>query len=488
MAGVMTRARERLLRWKADPIAMVREEFKVEPYPWQAEALAAFPKTNRLALKACKGPGKTALLAWVGLNFLATRPNPRIGATSITEGNLNANLWPEFAKWMQRSTFFTEAFAWSKTTIVSRKHPGTWWIQARTWPKKANADQQSEALAGLHEDYAMWLLDEIGGYPQAIMTTAEAVFASGIETKVVAAGNPTHTTGPLYRACTTDRHLWYVVTITGDPDDPMRSPNISLDYARQQIASYGRENPWVMVNVLGQFPPASINALLGVEDVEAAMKRHLLKHQYDFAQKRLGIDVARFGDDRTIIFPRQGLASFRPVTMRTQNTMNIAARVMRAQTQWEAELVLVDDTGHWGHGVIDALNTAHYPAIGINYSERAIDPRYKNRRAEMWLEGAKAIKNGAALPNMPEVIAEFTEPTYTYVGGVFLLEEKDQIKARLGVSPDVADAYMLTYALPDMPGAMRQALGQAQHVRTGDSVDQVLHSGAGRALTGDDVD
>jgi hypothetical protein len=101
------------------------------------------------------------------------------------------------------------------------------------------------------------------------------------------------------------------VTITGDPDDPKRSPNISLDYARQQIASYGRENPWVMVNVLGQFPPSSINALLGVEDVEAAMKRHLLRHQYDWAQKRLGIDVARFGDDRTIIFPRQGLASFR---------------------------------------------------------------------------------------------------------------------------------------------------------------------------------
>ena len=100
------------------------------------------------------------------------------------------------------------------------------------------------------------------------MTTAEAVLATGIECKVVQAGNPTHLSGPLYRACTTDRHLWHVITITGDPDNPKRSPRISLEWATQQIASWSRESPWVMVNVLGEFPPASIDALLGIEDVE----------------------------------------------------------------------------------------------------------------------------------------------------------------------------------------------------------------------------
>jgi len=331
-------------------------------------------------------------------------------------------------------------------------------MQARSWPKQADADQQSNALAGLHADYVMWLLDESGGMPQAVMTTAEAILASCIEGHVVQSGNPTHTTGPLYRACTTDRHLWDVVTITGDPDNPNRSSRISIEWAQQQIASFGRENPWVMVNVLGEFPPSSINALLGLEEVERAMHRHLRIDEYEWAQKRLGVDVARFGDDRTVIFPRQGLASFRPQIMRNARTTDIAAKVMVGAKRWGAELVLVDDTGHWGHGVIDNLTVAGVPCIGINYAGKAIDPRFKNRRAEMWIKGAEAIRHGAALPPIPEMVGELTEPTYTFLNGVFQLEDKDQVKERLGRSPDLADAYMQTYALEDMPGQMIQAL------------------------------
>lgn len=450
--------RRRLERWREHPVTFVREEFGAEPDAWQAEALEAFPHSPRLALKACKGPGKTAFLAWILLNFMATRPHPRVGATSITEGNLNANLWPEVAKWQNKSPFCRATFAWSKTSLVHRAHPATWFAQARTWPKQANAEQQSDALAGLHADYVMWLLDESGGMPQALMTTAEAILASCIEGHVVQSGNPTHTTGPLHRACTVDRHLWRLITITGDPDNPKRSTRINLEWARQQIASYGRENPWVMVNVLGEFPPASINALIGVEDVQAAMERKLRGEAYEWAQKRLGVDVARFGDDRTVIFPRQGLASFRPIIMRHKRTTDIAARVAKAITDWRAELTFVDDTGHWGHGVIDNLITAGYPVIGLNYAGRALSPRYKNRRCEMWLEGTQAIKAGAGLPNIPEMVAELTEPTYTFVNGVFVLEDKDQVKERLGRSPDLADAYMETYAIPDQPGEVMARL------------------------------
>lgn len=452
------RIRARLTRWREHPTTMVVEEFGAQPDPWQAEALELFPHSQRLAFKACKGPGKTAVLAWLGLNFLATRPHCRIGATSITEGNLNANLWPELAKWIARSPFCQQTFLWTKTAVVHKAHPATWFMQARSWPKQADADQQSNALAGLHADYVMWLLDESGGMPQAVMTTAEAILASCIEGHVVQSGNPTHTTGPLYRACTTDRHLWDIVTITGDPDNPARSSRISMEWAQQQIASFGRENPWVMVNVLGEFPPSSINALLGLEEVERAMHRHLRIDEYEWAQKRLGVDVARFGDDRTVIFPRQGLASFRPQIMRNARTTDIAAKVMVGAKRWGAELVLVDDTGHWGHGVIDNLTVAGVPCIGINYAGKAIDPRFKNRRAEMWIKGAEAIRHGAALPPVPEMVGELTEPTYTFLNGVFQLEDKDQVKERLGRSPDLADAYMQTYALEDMPGQMIEAL------------------------------
>lgn len=466
--------RAKLLRYATYPIQMVREEFGAEPDTFQAEALLIIAEPAhdiRLALKACKGPGKTALLAWIGLWFLLTRIHAKIGATSITEGNLDTNLWPEFSKWGMKSALCRELLTFTKTRIAWKDNPEAAFIVKRSWPKSADAEAQSNALAGLHSDYVMWLADESGGYPQSLMVTLEAIFSSCIEGKIVQAGNPTHTSGPLYRACTIDRESWHVVTITGDPDNPKRSRRIDVGWAKQQIAAYGRENPWVMVNVLGEFPPASINSLLGVEDVERAMKRHLRSDEYDWAQKRLGVDVARFGDDRTVIFPRQGMASFRPVIMRGARTTDIAARVMMAAKTWgksggDVELIFVDDTGHWGHGVIDNLIVAGLPVMPLVYSSRALSPRYRNRRAEMWMEGAEAIKNGAALPPIPALIPELTEPTYTFLNGVFQLEEKQQIKDRLGFSPDLADAYMETYAMPDMPGDMIAKLRGNNHVKT----------------------
>jgi phage terminase large subunit len=473
--GLMKAAAARLARWAERPIDMVVEEFGATPDAWQAEALMAVAhrrQTFRMALKACKGPGKTAILAWIILWFLATRSESKILCTSITEANLHANLWPELAKWMSRSEFFSAAFVWTKTRVSYRGAPNNWFAEARTWPKQANAEQQADALAGHHADNVMAIADESGGYPQSVMVALEAIFSSCVEGKLIQAGNPTHTTGPLHRACTIDRALWTVVRITGDPDSPMRSPRIRLDWAQQQIASYGRDNPWVMVNVLGEFPPASINALIGIEEVEKAMHRHLIKHQYEWAQKRLGVDVARFGDDRTVGFPRQGLAAWRPWQMRGAATTDISARIALTMTRWKPELVFVDDTGHWGHGVLDQCIQAKFPVIGVNYAGKAIDPRYKNRRAEMWLKGTAALKRGAALPFIPEMIPELTEPTYTFVNGVFLLEEKEQIKDRLGYSPDLADAYMQTYAIEDLPGQVLAELqGQGQVEHDGDPYD-----------------
>jgi len=466
-----TAAQKMLLTWKADPIRMVREAFHVEPDAWQQDALMAYAAHQRVAMKACKGPGKTAVLAWMGLNFLACYTYPKIGATSITEDNIDNNLWPEFDKWMRESAFFMRTFRWTKTRIFNIANPENWFIGKRTWPKKANAEEQANTLAGLHADNVMWIGDETGGMPQAVMVAMEQIFSSCVVGKVVQSGNPTHTTGPLYRACTIDRDIWQVIQISGDPDNPKRSPRISIEHARQQIKSYGRDNPWVMVNILGEFPPSSLNTLLGVEDVERAMNRHLTESQYSHMQKRIGVDVARFGDDRTVIFPRQGLASFRPIIMRGARTTEIAARVAHASNRWGArggqvEQIFVDDTGHWGHGVIDNLITAGYPVIPVVYHAKAIDPRYNNRRTEMWLRGADAIKAGAALPLIPEMVAELTEPTYTFVNGVFMLESKDQIKERLQFSPDLADAYFETYSLEDMPGEMLQRVRGQTKART----------------------
>jgi len=285
----------------------------------------------------------------------------------------------------------------------------------------------------------------------------------------VQAGNPEQRDGPLFRACVTDRHLWTVVEITGDPDDPKRSPRISLDYAKEQIQTYGRDNPWVMVNVLGQFPPTSLNALLGDEDVLAAMKRDVQTDAYAWAQMRIGVDVARYGDDRTVLFPRQGRRAFAPKIMRhirdSAVSTDIATAVLAMRAELKAEAAIMDATGGWAAGAHDVLKATQQAPVNVQFHAPSGNPRYRNKRAEMWFLMAEWVKGGGWLPNLPELIGELTTPTYTFVAGKFLIEPKEQVKERLGRSPDLADALALTFAIPEKlpmtrkPPAVPQATG-----------------------------
>lgn len=453
---------EALRSWRADPVLMVRQLFNAEPDPAQHQFLRSWASPDprrRIAMQACAGPGKSAGLAWAGWNALLTRSDgtnhPNGAAISITQDNLKNNLWKELAKWRERSPVLQRAFEFTGSTIFEREHPQTWRLDARSFAKSADADAQGRTLSGLHAESIFYLIDESGDMPPAIGRAADQGLAGRCQWgRIAQAGNPTSHNGLLHHSVTTQSARWDVIRITGDPDSPDRSPRIDLEEARESILLHGRDNAWVMAYVLGLFPPTSLNALLGPDDVRAAMGRHLSIDQYQFAQKRLGIDVARFGDDRTVIFPRQGLRAFNPVVMRQQRANPIAARVAMAKAKWGSELEFIDDTGTWGAGVIDQLITAGHSPIGIPFSAPAIDPRYKNRRAEMWLNMRDWVLRGGALPNIPEMVAELTEPTYTFSNGKFQLEEKDQIKKRLGRSPDLADALALTFALPDMPAAM----------------------------------
>lgn len=440
-------ASDRIRAWREDPVLFVRECFGAEPDEWQVDALRAFAKYQRLALKACKGPGKTAFLAWCIWNFMATRPSPKVAATSITADNLADGLWTELAKWQRKSQFLLKAFTWTKTKIFANEASDTWWASARNWPRSADPQAQADTLAGLHAEYILFVLDEAGSIPDSVMAAAEAALATGTECKLLMAGNPNMLSGPLYRACTKERHLWHVVEITGDPDDPKRSPRISAEWARQQIEKYGKDSPWVMVNVFGKFPPASINALLGVEDVTAAMKRHYRDAEYQPQARIIGVDIARQGDDLTVLFPRQGLTAHPPVELRNADSMVVAGRLALANQKWGPDAIFVDATGGWGWGAIDQARSLGLDPIPVEFSGKATDSQYFNKRTEMFFLMAQWVKSGGALPdNVPELVAELTEPTYSFKGDQMILEPKERIKERIGRSPDYADALALTFA------------------------------------------
>lgn len=443
-------AKEMIAEWRINPVKFVTSQFGVEPDDWQIDFLNAYNTNRRVAAKACKGPGKTAVLAWCAWHFLMTRPFPKIAATSITGDNLSDGLWTEMAKWQQKSRLLTETFEWTKTRIYARDHPETWWMAARQWSKTADTQSQANTLAGLHADNIMFILDEAGGIPDGVMAAAEAVLANEhSDAKILICGNPTHLEGPLYRACTQEASLWKVIEITGDPDDPKRSKRISIRWAREMIQKYGATNPWVLVNVFGRFPPASLNALLGPDDLTAAMKRILPVEAYNSLPKILGVDVALQGGDRTVIAPRQGLACFKPKILREPNPLVIAGAVAVSAQKWGADAIFVDNTGGWGSGVVAELRRLGYEVVPVQFSSSALDPVYYNKRAEMAFNFAQAIKyEGVCLPDFPELKEEACAITYTHKGDRFILEDKDIIKEKLGRSPDIFDAYSITYAFP----------------------------------------
>lgn len=456
-------ATAKIRQWREDPVIFVNDNFNVTPDIWQEKALRAFaskdPEQLRISLQACAGPGKSAVLAWCGWNFLSCYgergEHPKGACVSVTWDNLKDNLWVELAKWQGLSSYLSKAFTWTQTRIFANDHKETWFLSARSFPKTADSETLGKTLSGIHSKYVLFLIDESGDIPVQVGKAAEQAVGETIQRggfiKILQAGNPISLDGMLYTASTSKR--WHVIRITGDPEDPERSPRINAQWAKDMIEDYGADDPWVMSYILGHFPESSLNTLLSMKEVEEAMERHLPLSAYAYAQKRLGIDVARQGLDSTVIFPRQGLAGLKYSKMRGADGPQVAARVIQAKHKWKSEMEFVDDTGGFGSSVIDSLKLAGESPQGIHFSSKATDNRYFNKRSEMWLEMREWVRRGGALPKCNQLKKELTSCLYFLKNGKLKLEEKEQLKQRLGFSPDIADALALTFAIKDMPAS-----------------------------------
>lgn len=448
-------AQARGRKWRADPVQFVRDCFGVEPDEWQRDALTFLggkAKANRkLCMKACTGPGKSAVLAWIGWHrlacFASKGEHPKGAALSITADNLKDNLWAELSKWQGRSEFLKAAFTWTKERIYANDHPETWFLSARSFAKDADAEAIGRALSGLHSKYPFILLDETGEMPVAVGKAAQQIFTGSPADAVIAqAGNPTNTNGLLYESCASGG--WDTVTITADPDDPKRTPRVSMEHAQEMIDTYGQDNPWVMATILGLFPPTGFSAMIGLADVETAMGRHYREDQYKFAPVILGVDVARQGDDSSVIARRQGVVSFPLRAMRIPDTVQVSAQASMEQDAHDAAAMFVDETGGYGAGVVDDLRRRGYAPIGVQFGGKASDPRFYDKRSEMLFALCEWIKSGGALAPDPELKAELVALRFVYQGDKFRVVPKDMIKKELGRSPDKSDALALTFAFP----------------------------------------
>lgn len=209
---------------------------------------------------------------------------------------------------------------------------------------------------------------------------------------------------------------------------------------------------------LCDFNAAGDDQLISMADVEDAIARQYRASDIEYAPRILGVDPARFGDDRSVIFPRQGLQAFPPMVFKGLDNMDLAARVAHKIDSWRPDAVFID-AGN-GSGVIDRLRQLHIDVIEVNFGGKSSQPQYVNKRVEMWFAMRDWLKSGGAVPNEMDLKQDMGAPVYWFdAANRIVLEPKDKIKARGLPSPDLGDALALTFALPvekrkmSIPGA-----------------------------------
>jgi hypothetical protein len=443
-------------RWIDDPVAFVRDMFGAEPDAWQAQMLMALVTDERVGASACKGPGKTCGEAWAIWWFEYTRVDAQAIVTSITGDNLKDNLWKELSFWYSKSPALQRAFEVKGERIVHRERPRTWWVSARTWAQNADPSQQANSLAGFHGQHVLVVLDEMGDYPEGVVQAAEGIFANQhvAEARLLAAWNPTRTDGPAYRVCTKDRKRWTIIHITGDPEDPNRSPRISIEWARKMIEDWGRDSDVVRVNVLGLFPRASSDKLLSADDVQTAMGRAVGMGVSLSEASVWGLDVARsLTGDRSVLRERVGCAAMSAHVWRGKDGVqlaNVVSHVLK-QSSRQPDYLVVDVAGV-GASAVDQLRVLGWGdiLIPVDFGGGPDEDRFGCKRDEMWWRCADWVKRQGSLPPDSGVLAaELTAPTYRYgTSGkrtVFRVESKESLKDRGLDSPDEADSLVLTF-------------------------------------------
>lgn len=223
-----------------------------------------------------------------------------------------------------------------------------------------------------------------------------------------------------------------------------------LDWEEVNLAKATMSDAQFRQEMLCDFQAASDNVLLTIEAVEAAAGKHLEPTDYAFAPKVIGVDVARFGDDRSCIIQRQGLYAHQPRIFRDLDNMQLAGHVANLFDNWGADAIFVD--GGRGEGVIDRLRQLGYPVIEVQFGGKPADRKYANKRSEMWDLMRVWVNEGGAIPPCTELKRDLVGPTYGFdAGGRLVLEKKEDMKKRGLPSSDVGDALATTFAFPVKP-------------------------------------
>jgi len=462
---------EELAGFSSDPLGFVLWAFPwgepqtelefEEPQEWQEKVLSdlgagllTIEEAILIARTSGHGIGKSALVAWIILWAISTFEDTKGVVTANTENQLKTKTWAEVAKW-HRLFIARELFKMTATALFANDplHERTWRIDMVPW-----SERNTEAFAGLHNQgkRILVIFDEGSAIPDVIWEVTEGALTDK-NTQIIwmTFGNPTRNKGR-FRDCFPGgkfAHRWKTEAIDS------RSVRISNKGQLQKwIDDYGEDSDFVRVRVRGMFPRVDAESFIAYDLAKEAIGRQVEGR----GPVVLGVDVARFGDDASVIYPRCGRdASTREVEVYYSiDTMQFAGKVAAAYARHNASMIMVDGGGVGG-GVVDRLRQLQLPVIDVQFGASPDDydnhgEHYRNKRAEIWGAMRRWLPTGS-IPAMPTgenvtLMDELCAPNYSMVPfrgeECIILEGKKEMRTRGVPSPNVADALACTFAFP----------------------------------------
>lgn len=445
-------AKDRIQRWRdGGPVLFAQEalgmpakydkELNRGCIDWWYEASEKLVKNGRLSIRSGHGVGKSSFLAITTIWFLSCYFPTKMPCTAPTAHQLGDVLWAEIAKWLRQLQLtmpeLASQFEWTRDEFRLKDAPKESFAVART----ARADKP-EAFAGFHSDNMLIIADEASGIPDVIFEVGQGAL-SGENTFVILTSNPTRRSGYFFDSHHKNRAQWSCMTINGEECEL-----VSKQFIEDMAYQYGRDSNVYRVRVQGEFPFSEDDVVIPLDLCEEAKVRDVAA----FGQEVWGIDVARFGGDRTVLVRRCDNATLgKHESWNGTDLMQTAGRIY---AKWldvppaeRPKQVFVDVIGI-GAGVADRLMELGLPVCPVNVAEAAsIDNTYNRLRDELWFKARKWLeKKNCKLFDDDVLVAELTLPKYAFTSsGKMKVESKDELKKRYPRSPDVADAFCLTF-------------------------------------------
>ena len=432
--------------YREHPALFAEQQLNVKPYKEQVDLLNAVIRDAKwTSWVSGHGPGKSTALSLLGLTFIYLFWPTKVVATAPKREQLYDILWPEAKRILDHSMLNTD-FEWQKTKISLKGHESDSVMLART-------SATPESLAGQHSENILYIVDEASGVDERTFETIEGSQTGG-KSLICLAGNGTQPQGYFFDSHHKDKAQWYRIATSVEDH-----PNVLPEYAQRIAKKWGKGSDVYRVRVEGKFPRGDPHTFIPLDRVEAAILRGISPE----GPISIGVDVARFGDDRTVCIGRSGGHVFSDhVDLASSAVDETAGAVihylqgLRHATGNQAiARIQVDDSGVGG-GVTDILRRGEqqygYVVHPCNFGGAGND-EYDDEATIMWANLRDCI-DLIELPDIEDLVGEVSTRRFymtatSKFGSRIKLESKKDYKARALRSPDFADALVLCCAEGD---------------------------------------